>query len=194
MAKREDILETARQLFNAHGFQAVGVDCIRDKTPASKMTLYKHFSTKEGLIAAVLADRHDRFSHSLEQALTPAVSLTDMLARLFGWHRAWFCSSSFNGCMFIRARDEYCSTSAVIEQQAARHKAWLHATVHDHMARFDAGMAKRHGQAISMLLDGMIVQTSPGHDRVADTAWISVIDWLGLDDAPSTLPAMVVSL
>ena len=54
------IMEAARSHFNAHGFERASVDAIAADAGVSKMTIYSHFASKEGLFEAVVRDRTDR--------------------------------------------------------------------------------------------------------------------------------------
>src|SRR5215469_755755 len=51
---RERIVAAARDLFYRHGIRAVGVDAIAEAAATNKMTLYRHFPSKDALIAAYL--------------------------------------------------------------------------------------------------------------------------------------------
>lgn len=51
---RERILDAARDLFGQRGVQAVGVDEIAAAADSNKMTLYRHFGSKENLAIACL--------------------------------------------------------------------------------------------------------------------------------------------
>jgi AcrR family transcriptional regulator len=53
-AAREQILATACSLFFQKGFHAVGVDTIAAESGITKMTMYKHFPSKDHLIVAIL--------------------------------------------------------------------------------------------------------------------------------------------
>ena len=53
---RERIIDTARELFRKHGFRGVGVDAIAEAAGTNKMTLYRHFGSKDELIVACLVD------------------------------------------------------------------------------------------------------------------------------------------
>ena len=53
---RERILTAARDLFYRHGIRAVGVDAIAEAAATNKMTLYRHFGSKDELIAAYLTE------------------------------------------------------------------------------------------------------------------------------------------
>ena len=51
---RDRILETARDLFHRNGIRAVGVDAIAEAAGTNKMTLYRHFTSKDDLVAECL--------------------------------------------------------------------------------------------------------------------------------------------
>jgi AcrR family transcriptional regulator len=53
-APRERIIESARDLFRKHGLRGVGVDAIAEAAGTNKMTLYRHFGSKDELIAACI--------------------------------------------------------------------------------------------------------------------------------------------
>ncbi|NER60509.1 helix-turn-helix transcriptional regulator [Pseudomonas sp. MAFF212428] len=65
MTKRDEILITALKLFSHHGYAGVGIDRIIAESGVAKMTLYKQFGTKEGLIEATLQLRDELFMADL---------------------------------------------------------------------------------------------------------------------------------
>lgn len=68
---RERILETARALFRKHGIKGIGVEAIADAAETNKMTLYRHFGSKDDLIVTCLrkvADDVEASWRSLEAA------------------------------------------------------------------------------------------------------------------------------
>jgi AcrR family transcriptional regulator len=52
---RERILRAARELFYRDGINAVSVDAIASAADTNKMTVYRHFSSKDELVAAYLS-------------------------------------------------------------------------------------------------------------------------------------------
>ena len=54
ISPRERILSAASELFYRHGIRAVGVDAIAEAAETNKMTLYRHFSSKDELVAGYL--------------------------------------------------------------------------------------------------------------------------------------------
>src|SRR3984893_6441099 len=58
---RERLLAAARELFYRRGIHAVGVDAIAEAAGTNKMTLYRHFVSKDMLIAACLSELTQEF-------------------------------------------------------------------------------------------------------------------------------------
>lgn len=76
------IVEAAHSHFNAHGFERASVDAIAADAGVSKMTIYSHFASKEGLFEAVIRDRTDRVMGGLAgvEALDPTQPQKALLA------------------------------------------------------------------------------------------------------------------
>lgn len=55
-AKRGAILRGAKSVFLRHGFGDASMDAVAGQARVSKMTLYRHFGSKEDLFAGVIAD------------------------------------------------------------------------------------------------------------------------------------------
>jgi len=53
---RDRILRAARDLFYRHGIRAIGVDAIAEAAETNKMTLYRHFHSKDVLVAEYLKE------------------------------------------------------------------------------------------------------------------------------------------
>src|SRR5712664_1447316 len=53
---RQRLLEVASALFYQEGIRAIGVDTIVERSGVGKATLYRHFPTKDHLIAAYLEE------------------------------------------------------------------------------------------------------------------------------------------
>jgi len=51
---RDRIVEAARDLFHKQGYRGVGVDAIAEAAGTNKMTLYRHFGSKDDLIVECL--------------------------------------------------------------------------------------------------------------------------------------------
>ena len=63
---RDRILAAAAELFYRHGIHAVGVEQIADAAGTNKMTLYRHFESKDVLIAECLRAVAEKFDRDWE--------------------------------------------------------------------------------------------------------------------------------
>jgi AcrR family transcriptional regulator len=80
---RSRILAAAGDLFYRHGIRAVGVDAIAEAAGTNKMTLYRHFASKDELVAQYLrqaAEQADSCWDSFKKA-HPG----DPLAQIRAW-------------------------------------------------------------------------------------------------------------
>src|SRR5258706_15004599 len=57
---RARILAAAGELFYREGIRAVGVEAIAEAAGTNKMTLYRHFASKDDLVAEYLRERARR--------------------------------------------------------------------------------------------------------------------------------------
>ena len=82
---KEKLFETAARLFYRHGYRATGVDTIAAESGIGKMTLYRHYPSKDDLIIAFLhqsdEDFWDYFEQSTKEARTDARKVAGVLSR-----------------------------------------------------------------------------------------------------------------
>ena len=83
---RERIVVTAQELFHRHGIRGVGVDAIAEAAGTNKMTLYRHFGSKDELIIECLnraSETVDQVWREIEAANPgdPRRQLRDWIAR-----------------------------------------------------------------------------------------------------------------
>lgn len=80
--RREQIIEIARELFAARGFEGTSVEEIAAKAGVSKPVVYEHFGGKEGAYAVVV-DRETQTLHSAIRAAltTPRAGSRELLER-----------------------------------------------------------------------------------------------------------------
>ena len=119
----EQILTTAAELFFAHGIRAVGVDTIAAESGVTKMTLYKHFGSKDGLVAAYLRTRddewHERWGAAVEAHRDPVARLL----AAFDAYEGSLTRDNFRGCPFINAAAELPDLDHPGREVVAAHKS-----------------------------------------------------------------------
>ena len=170
-AARERVLKTASRLFHREGIRAVGVDRIAAEAAVGKMTLYRHFATKDDLVVAVLDGRDGPARAALAAAMEHAGD--DPRARLlapFAMLEPWFTGPGFRGCPFMNASLELHDPGHPARAVARRHKA----ATRDAFARaaHEAGCAEPDALAdqLALLFDGAIAQAQM-RDPATAAAW-----------------------
>jgi AcrR family transcriptional regulator len=167
---RERILAAAYELFARHGIRAVGVDTIIRKSGVAKMTLYRHFPSKDDLVLAFLRRREDLWTRAWlqEEVSRRETEPGKQLLAVFDVFDGWFRKEDFEGCSFI---------NVLLELPEHGHPA--HRASVDHLATirdFLRGLAEQAGvrdpdqlsRQWHMLMKGSIVAAAEG-DREAAT-------------------------
>lgn len=158
MKPRERVLRTADRLFYAEGIRAVGVDRVAREADVSKMTLYRHFPTKDDLVVTVLEARNTPALDALRAAGTGAGDARGRVLACFEALEPWVTSQRFRGCPFMNASLELADPGHPARAVAARHKR----ATRDHFATLtvELGVADPEGLAdqLALLFDGAIAQ------------------------------------
>jgi AcrR family transcriptional regulator len=151
---RDRLLDTASELFYRDGYHAVGIDTIVERSGVAKMTLYRHFPSKDDLIAAHLERAHAEFSAWLEGHIAEIQDPKAKLVAAFEATAELATSPHCLGCTFQAAASEFPELEHKGHQAALDHKRRVLERLGS-LAR-DAGL--RHpddlaGQLL-MLMDG----------------------------------------
>ncbi|ESY45739.1 TetR/AcrR family transcriptional regulator [Mesorhizobium sp. RSR380A] len=103
---RDRILETAQDMFHKHGIKGVGVDAITEAAGTNKMTLYRHFESKDELIVQCLRASAAKGAAMWDQF--EAEHPGDKLAQLHAWIRmaAACLAADGRGCDMANAAAE----------------------------------------------------------------------------------------
>jgi AcrR family transcriptional regulator len=127
---RARILAVARELFYRDGIRAVGVDAIAEAAGTNKMTLYRHFASKDELVADYLREcaRLAAANWDRLEAEHPG----DPLAQLRGWVARMaerVANADERGCPLVNAAVELPEKThparRVIEEFKTAERAWL---------------------------------------------------------------------
>jgi AcrR family transcriptional regulator len=155
---RERILAAARQRFYLEGIRAVSADRIIADAAVSKVTFYRHFPTKDHLVAAYLRAMADAEREAVVEQRGRHV---DDPAEVLRWYaekvRAQSCGSGFRGCPFINAAAEYPDTSSEIRRVIDEHRSWLRSQAVELLGALGVRAADRGADQLMMLRDGAMV-------------------------------------
>ena len=90
MENKKLIMESAKSLFYAKGYDAVGVQEIVDKAGITKPTLYYYFGSKLGLLKTLIEVKVSDFRQELRQVAEMDQKIEDVLYRLAGAYSSFF--------------------------------------------------------------------------------------------------------
>jgi AcrR family transcriptional regulator len=104
LTPKEKIERTAYALFTRHGIRAVGVDTIVERSGVGKMTLYRHYPSKDALALAFFERRFEIFSRGWQSAVK-ALRLPprEALLAIFDVLEDWYHSPAYTGCPVVKA-------------------------------------------------------------------------------------------
>ncbi len=127
-SKREALIDAALTLFGCEGYRAVGIDALLQRAGVAKMTLYKHFRSKEDLIATALEQQAAAITTAISARIdavppdAPDRPRVCLLA-VFAWLEDWLKDPTFHGCLFAKAAGEYPHSGDLPRQAAVAFKA-----------------------------------------------------------------------
>ena len=169
--KKEDLLIAAERLFYTHGFHAIGLKTIVQEAGVALMTLYNHFDSKEELILEILNRREKIYYTFLEMACNnEAGSIEKKLAL---GHLLWMKQNPSNGCMFLRAKEEFENdTGSLIVQKVQSHK--------ENLLHFfeSTGLSRSNSIQLSLLLEGSTSLAEIMNLTEIESALMSMVDYI----------------
>ncbi len=154
---RERILVTADRLFYNEGIHAVGIQRVVEESAVTRVTLYRHFPSKDDLIAAYL-DRRAAYDHAQVDGIIdahpddPREALAELATALtrddFG--------AVQRGCPFINASAEF-TGSHPARVRALAIRAWVTERIEELLRRLDHGNPRAAAQQLMMVRTGAVV-------------------------------------
>jgi len=157
---RQRILDTACTLFYQCGVRAVGVDLVVEKAGVAKTSLYRHFGTKDDLVAAFLEREDADFWATWDRiAGQHADDAAAELDAHLGWIGERVGRPNYRGCPQINVAAEFPDIDHPARKIAATHKLEMRQRL--------TGIARRLGVArpdelagqLSLLINGAFVSS-----------------------------------
>ena len=167
---RARILAVARELFYRDGIRAVGVDAIAEAAGTNKMTLYRHFASKDELVADYLRECARLAANNWDRL--EAEHPGDPLAQLRGWIARMterLANADERGCPLVNAAVELPEKThparRVIEEFKTAERAWLIRVCRSSGLREPELLADE----LHLLLEGArVTAQSVGHDGLGE--------------------------
>ena len=155
---RDRILDTACTLFYERGVRAVGVDLVVAEAGVAKTSLYRHFRTKDDLIAAFLAREDADFwgtwdGVAEQHSADPAAELDAQL----GWIGERVGRPHYRGCPQINVAAEFPELDHPARKVATAHKRLMRARLKAIAERLGVARPDELAGQLSLLINGAFV-------------------------------------
>jgi AcrR family transcriptional regulator len=151
---RDRIFNAAREMFYQKGIRAVGVESIAAEANATKMTLYRNFTSKDELVAECLRDQARESMAWWDEIVAPHEGdPRAQLEALFEAFAAKTCEKRPRGCPLGNAAIELDETEHPARRVAVDYKREMHRRLIE-LTRQAGARDDILADALMMLIDG----------------------------------------
>lgn len=158
---REKILKTASDLFYRRGVRAVGVDLVVEEAGVAKTSLYRHFGTKDDLIAAFLAREDQDFWDTWDRVAEKHEG--DARAELdahLEWIGARIARPNYRGCPQLNVAAEFPEQDHPARKVAKDHKHEMRRRLKRLAERLNVSRPDELAGQLALLINGAFVSAS----------------------------------
>ncbi|MDY0871612.1 TetR/AcrR family transcriptional regulator [Dongia rigui] len=177
---RARILKSAHDLFYGHGIRGVGVEAVAAAADTNKMTLYRHFSSKDELVAEYLRDVAAEIEASWEKIGRQHAD--DPKGHIIAWLKDMgrqMERPESRGCPITNAAIELPDTTHPGRQVIEAHKRGMRRRFAENAKRAGLKRAEMIGEQLLLLLDGAGVSLQTiGHESRPIATLIRHAEWL----------------
>lgn len=157
-AVRDRILATAAKLFYRNGVHAVGVDRVVDESGIAKTSLYRHFGSKDALVAAFLEQEDADFWRQWDEiASSYADDPRKELDAYLGWIEERLRRRNYRGCPQLNVAAELPDPRHPARRVAEAHKIKMR----DRFSRLAKRLGLKHanqvGGQLALAFDGAFI-------------------------------------
>jgi AcrR family transcriptional regulator len=169
---RSRIERTAYELFSRHGIQAVGVDTLARCAGVAKMTLYRHYPSKEDLALAFLRRREELWTRTwLANVIgDPSRKPAERLLGIFDLFDGWFRKADYEACSFLKVLLEHSDPRHPVRVAVKGHLETIRSRLVELAAEAHVRDPRRFAQQWQMLMMGSIVAAYAGERDAARKA------------------------
>jgi AcrR family transcriptional regulator len=169
-ATRSKVLEAAAQLFYERGVHAVGVNEIASRAHASKLSLYRYFTSKEELVEAMLIEHSDRIHAWLDRKTRDAPAGNARVLSVFDLLIEWFAQPGYRGCAVVNTLTDTRADPA-IAAIARRHLVRYRNLLQSRASEAGVADTERLANQLLLLIEGAsVISTIDGNPESGITA------------------------
>lgn len=151
---RQQLLDTAAYLFYREGFRSIGVDTISAISGVGKMTLYRHFASKDDLIVAYLQEANEQFWVWFEQAAAQAPTPQAKILAFFKALADLASKPTCHGCPFLNVAVDFPDPAHPGHAVALEHKNAVRARFREYAAQSGHPAPDQVADHLLLLMDG----------------------------------------
>lgn len=165
-SRRDQLLETATELFYRNGCHTTGIDKVLAEAGVAKMTLYKHFKSKDNLVLAACERFHEKVREEFEETVNAeGLTARERLEALFDFMDRWSSREEFWGCPSINLAVQYPEHDHPIHQAAAEHKQFRVDYVTDLAEQAGLSNPRETARQLVLLIEGVTVMVQVTGDQ-----------------------------
>jgi AcrR family transcriptional regulator len=158
---REQILDSAEELFYARGIQVVGMAELRAAVDLPLKRIYRAFPGKDAIVAAFLRRRHERMMAAITAHVEQHSEAETRVLAIFDWLRQWFREPDFRGCPWMNAYGELGPTNAAVAAEVHHHQREFRALLTG--VPTAAGFSPEIANAVYLLAEGAVAAAAVQH-------------------------------
>ncbi|MDR6957776.1 AcrR family transcriptional regulator [Pseudomonas brassicacearum] len=170
LAPRERILDAAEELFFNEGISRVTVDAIAAKAKSTKMTVYRHFDSKDALVLEWIRLLVDQYSEVFETLATQHAG--DPKAQILGFAEFIardLSAASYRGCPFTNSLAEIPEPGHPARQLIEAHKQRQFLRLVALCAEADLAEPNEVAMELTYLMEGaQVVSQNKSIERVGE--------------------------
>lgn len=154
VAPKAKVFQTASRLFFQNGYRAIGVDTLAAESGIGKMTLYRHYPSKDELILAYLKDSDELFWNNFEQITKDVSTPREKLLAFFQSLQDYVTTPACHGCPFLNVATEYPEADYPGHQVALENKQTVRARFRQLAKEAGANKPDVLADQLFLLMDG----------------------------------------
>lgn len=163
MSVRERILTTASDLFYREGVHAVGVDLVVKESGIAKTSLYRHFGSKDALVAAFLEREDEDFWRQWDAIANRCRDDPEAeLGALLDWMEERLRRPAYRGCPQLNVAAEIADPKHPARLVAAAHKERMRNHLSSIAERMGLKQPGRVGAQLALAFDGAFISVPFG--------------------------------
>ena len=165
------VLKAASELFYEHGVHRVGVNDIAARANASKLSIYRYFHSKEGLVAAMLDQRSTRIHEWLAEQISDVDPGRARVLALFDRLIRWFGEDGYRGCIVVNTAIDTRARNGDVREIAHNHLMRYRALLSQELASVGVADADALAAQLLVLIEGATITSAvEGTERAGNDA------------------------